>query len=256
MRRSLRFLPCLLAAAGLAACGPEPQLDVRVAETTPAPPAETQAQPPGELPPGHPPIGETPVAPVAPSGAPLPEGHPPIEGGMAGEIPGASFEMPPVEPGTGTGGMALVWTPPASWVVEPPANPMRRGQYRVPGPGGDAECAVFYFGPGQGGDPQSNVERWASQFVTEDGRPGTAVMQTRELATGDAKILVVETKGTFMAGSMMGMPSQPRPGQALLGAVVEGPDAYWFFKLTGPEATVEAQREPFDAMLRSVRRGG
>lgn len=250
MRRSLRFLPCLLAAAGLAACGPEPQLDVRVATATPAPASEAEGS--GALPPGHPPVAAAPAV-----GAGLPEGHPPIEpGGPSDQVPGAGFAMPAVEPGTGSGAMALVWTPPASWVVEPPANPMRRGQYRVPGPGGDAECAVFYFGPGQGGDPQSNVERWASQFVTEDGRPGSAVMQTRELATGDAKILVVETKGTFMAGSMMGMPSQPRPGQALLGAVVEGPDAYWFFKLTGPAATVEAQREPFDAMLRSVRRGG
>ena len=29
---------------------------------------------------------------------------------------------------------------------------MRRAQYRISGSGGDAECVVFYFGPGQGGD--------------------------------------------------------------------------------------------------------
>ncbi|HPA95099.1 MAG TPA: hypothetical protein PK570_00765 [Thermoanaerobaculia bacterium] len=244
MYRLLRSLPLLLLAAAFAGCGGEPPLDVEVAAGTATPAAAR----PDELPPGHPPVG-TPAVP------PLPAGHPPLPADGAAAAPATGALMPVVAPG-GEGAMALLWTAPASWVAETPANPMRRGQYRVPGPGGDAECAVFYFGPGQGGDPQSNVERWASQFVTEDGRPGSAVMQTRELATGDAKILVVETKGTFMAGSMMGMPSQPRPGQALLGAVVEGPDAYWFFKLTGPAATVEAQREPFDAMLRSVRRGG
>ena len=250
MPRSLRFLPALLLAGALAACGREPQLDVRVAAATPAPASEAEGS--GALPPAHPPVAAAPAA-----GAALPEGHPPVApGGMPDQAPGAGFVMPAVAPGTGSGAMALVWTPPASWVVEPPANPMRRGQYRVPGPGGDAECAVFYFGPGQGGDPQSNVERWASQFVTADGQPGTAAMRTREFAVEAAKILVVETEGTFMAGSMMGMPSQPRPDQALLGAVVEGPDAYWFFKLTGPKATVEAAREPFDAMLRSVHRGG
>jgi hypothetical protein len=47
---------------------------------------------------------------------------------------------------------------------------MRRAQYKVPGPAGAGECVVFYFGPGQGGDAQSNAERWASQFTQPGGR--------------------------------------------------------------------------------------
>jgi len=244
MYRLLRSLPLLLLAAAFAGCGGEPPLDVEVAAGTATPAAAR----PDELPPGHPPVG-TPAAP------PLPAGHPPLPAEGAAAAPATGALMPVVAPG-GEGAMALLWTAPASWVAETPANPMRRGQYRVSGPGGDAECAVFYFGPGQGGEPQANVERWASQFVTADGRPGTAVMRTREIALPAAKILVVETQGTFMAGSGIGMTPEPRPGQALLGAVVEGPDAYWFFRLIGPEATVAAEREAFDTLLHSVRRAG
>ena len=102
-----------------------------------------------ELAPAHRAAGDGPAA--------LPPGHPPIDG-SAGVI-----AAPPLG-GTTTGGQ-LVWTVPDSWTSEPPANAMRRAQYRVPGPGGDAELVVFYFGPGEGGDPRANAERWAGQFV-------------------------------------------------------------------------------------------
>jgi hypothetical protein len=39
----------------------------------------------------------------------------------------------------------------------------------------------------------------------------------------------------------------------LLGAIVDGPDAPWFFKFTGPEATVREQAGPFSAMLTSIK---
>jgi hypothetical protein len=42
----------------------------------------------------------------------------------------------------------------------------------------------------------------------------------------------------------------------LLGGIVPGPDAPWFFKLTGPEDTVRSERERFVALLRSVRATG
>jgi hypothetical protein len=166
------------------------------------------------------------------------------------------FEVAPVDPGTGQGAAALAWTAPAGWISEPPSNSMRRAQYRVPGPGGDGECVVFYFGPGQGGDARSNAERWASQFVPAGGGDPIAAMRTRSLDVAGRSVLVVETEGTYQAGSMMGGPVSEKPGYALLGAVAEGPDANWFFKLTGPKATVDAARAPFEEMVRSLRQGG
>ena len=47
--------------------------------------------------------------------------------------------------------------------------------------------------------------------------------------------------GTYSGGMTATMaPAEDKPGYMLLGAVAEGPDSNWFFKLTGPEATVKA----------------
>lgn len=231
-----------------AACAREPKLDVREspAEPAAAQPAPAPAGDPAAVQPAHPPVAG------APASSELPAGHPPLAGApMAG-----GFEVAPVDPGTGQGAAALAWTEPAGWVSEAPSNSMRRAQYKVPGPGGDAECVVFYFGPGQGGDARSNAERWASQFVPAGGGDPIAAMRTRSLDVAGRSVLVVETEGTYQAGSMMGGPVTEKPGYALLGAVAEGPDANWFFKLTGPKATVEAARAPFEEMVRSLRQGG
>lgn len=179
----------------------------------------------------------------------LPPGHPPVQ-----TAPVAGINPPPA--GSGEGAAALVWDTPASWSAVPPANAMRKAQYRVPGPGGDGECVVFYFGPGQGGDPMSNAQRWASQFTLADGSTGDKSLKTSEMKVGDVTVLMAEVAGTYSGGMTMGMaPSEPQPGYKLLGAVAEGADANWFFKFTGPEKTVDANRAAFEGMLKSLRRG-
>jgi len=50
-------------------------------------------------------------------------------------------------------------------------------------------------------------------------------------------------------------PASDQPGQRLFGAVIEGPGGPWFFKGTGPEATMDGNREAFLTMLKSVRLG-
>jgi hypothetical protein len=132
---------------------------------------------------------------------------------------------------------------------------MRKAQYRIPGEAGDAECVVFYFGPGQGGDARANAERWAGQFTQPDGRASTEVMKTESLDVNGLNVLWVEVKGTYKASPMMGGSAEPNPAYMLFGAIARGPDANWFFKLTGPEATVEANRSAFDAMVRSLQIG-
>ena len=165
-----------------------------------------------------------------------------------------AVEPPP--PGSGTGGAALSWTAPSGWLAEAPSNSMRKAQYRVTGDAGDAECIVFYFGPGQGGDAMSNARRWAGQFTLSDGRPGKEGLQAENRMVGDIEVLVVSVSGTHQGGFRMQSPQEPpKANQMLLGAVAKGPDANWFFKLTGPKATVEAQRSAFDALVASLKRG-
>jgi hypothetical protein len=68
--------------------------------------------------------------------------------------------------------------------------------------------------------------------------------------------MTVEVHGTYKGGmTMTAEPAKPVPGSMLLGAVAQGPDANWFFKLTGPEATVQGQRAAFDSLVKSLKRG-
>ena len=120
--------------------------------------------------------------------------------------------------------------------------------------GGDAQLVVFYFGPGQGGDALSNAKRWAGQFHQPGGGDPVAAMKTREIDVGGLKVTLVEVRGTY-AGGMGGTAAGQKPGHQLLGAIVAGPDANWFFKLTGPETTVTNQRAAFEGLIRSLKKG-
>lgn len=233
---------------------------------TPAnqPPAGAEARPPQG---GEPPAGEAAPAsartlPIPTDGAvdphaTLPKGHPPLD---APTQPAPAAQpgdvIPPPPPGAGIGSAALAWTVPAGWKSEPPSSSMRRAQYRVPGPSGDGECVVFYFGPGQGGDPMSNAARWAGQFRQPDGRSPEDVMKTSVTRVGPIQVMQVEVTGTYDGGmTMTAAPATERPGYMLLGAVAAGPDANWYFKFTGPEATVQAQRGAFEKLLQSLKVG-
>jgi len=182
----------------------------------------------------------------------LPPGHPPVN---AGATPPAGG-LPPVPEGAGTGDAALAWTSPSGWIAEKPASAMRRAQYKVPGKAGDGECVVFYFGPGQGGDPMANAKRWADMFTTADGSSAASTMKTSEIEVGGLKVFVVEVAGTYSGGmTMTAAPATPMPGYRLLGAVAPGPDANWYFKFTGPDATVNQQRDAFTSMVKSLKHG-
>jgi hypothetical protein len=158
--------------------------------------------------------------------------------------------------GSGTGATGLAWSVPETWIQEEPKSAMRRAQYRVAGAAGDAECVVFYFGPGQGGGPMANAERWADQFSQPDGSSPRDAMKTEQIEVDGMQVLLTEVTGTYSGGmAMMGGPSENLDGYMLLGAIAEGPDANWFFKLTGPEATVAGEREAFRSMIGSLSTG-
>src|SRR2546427_12562702 len=74
----------------------------------------------------------------------------------------AQLAQPPT--GSGHGQKALTWAAPSEWTQEKPSSPLRRGQDRIPGPGGPAECPGFYLGPGHGGESASVIQRCSSRF--------------------------------------------------------------------------------------------
>ena len=208
----------------------------------PAPPQESKPAATAQAPAMPPPVSSR-------GEQQLPPGHPPIDAAPQGKLP-------EVAPGMGAGEKGLVWSVPADWIQQTPSSSMRKAQYEVPGSAGAGECVVFYFGPGQGGDPKANAMRWGSQFKRADGSTAEGDVKTSQAKVGDLDVLYVEVSGTYAGGMTMGMqPAEEKPGYALLGAVAEGPDSNWFFKFTGPEATVKSQRAAFEGMIRSLKRG-
>jgi len=97
---------------------------------------------------------------------------------------------------------------------------------------------------------QANVKRWVGQFETK----GPDATKQTERKVGDLKVTMVEIKGVFNGSGMPGgPPAAPKPDFVLLGAIIETSGSPWFFKLTGPEKTVEAAKADFERFVDSIR---
>lgn len=166
--------------------------------------------------------------------------------GQPGQAPSGNSPM--------SGSGRVVWSVPEGWTEQPPSSKMRIAQYVVDGPDGPGECVVFYFGPNQGGDSMANAQRWAGQFSQPDGRSSVELMTMTEVEGSHLPVRVVEVTGTYEGGMTMSQqPFEPKTGYMLLGGIADGPDAPWFFKFTGPEATIRGQKEAFVELMTSVR---
>jgi len=146
----------------------------------------------------------------------------------------------------------IEWKVPSAWV--PGAEkPMRAATYAVGGSDAAAECAVFFFGAGQGGDVDANIARWISQVKQPDGSDSEDKAVKDKVKSACCQITTVEVAGTYLAssGAMMQTTAE-KSGFELLGAIVPAPKGNVFFKFTGPKTTVDKAKEDFLAMLRSV----
>ena len=144
---------------------------------------------------------------------------------------------------------------PEGWTVEKPASEMRVAQYKLPKADGDSEDAllvVYYFGPGQGGTPQANIERWVNMVKQPDGSPSTDKAKTETLTVNGLKVSTVDVQGNYSGG--MSQDSAPKDSKSiyrLRGAVVETPKGSYFVKLTGPEKTVGHWEQSFNDYIKS-----
>jgi len=146
----------------------------------------------------------------------------------------------------------LHWTPPAGWKSEGAAA-MRAATYKLPPAAGDtegAECVVYFFGMGQGGGVQQNIDRWNGQITQPDGKPATA--QIRKRTVHSLPVTTIDVSGRY---SGMGGPMAPtgtiKSSYRLLGAIVENPGGNVFLKFTGPAGTIAANQAKFDQLLES-----
>lgn len=151
-------------------------------------------------------------------------------------------------------GAGLHWTPSTNWKSEA-QRPMRLATYSVSHAGadpGNGECGVYYFGPGQGGSVQANLDRWIGQFLQADGKSSKSAAKVENRTVHGLKITTVDVSGAYTGGGPMGQPGKPLAGYRLLGAIVEGPQGSVFFKFTGPAKTVAQNQGAFSQMLDSI----
>jgi len=116
--------------------------------------------------------------------------------------------------------------------------------------GENAECVVYFFGAGQGGSVQANVDRWKGQFTAPDGKPATA--KIAKITVHGLPATTIEVSGQYsgMGGPMAKTPSIA-PDFRLLGAIIEGPGGNVFLKLAGPASLVARNEGKFKQMLDS-----
>lgn len=180
--------------------------------------------------------GLTPAAQAA-TKAPLPSGHPPLTAAEGRQsLGGISAEVP------------------EGWQVVPPSSSMRKAEYVLPGEGAeDGSLAVFYFGPSQGGGVDANIERWYGQFTQPDGGSTKAKARRWNKEVRGMPVTLVDIQGTFNPGGMgMGVAPEPMDGYRMLGGVVESPAGAFFFKLTGPQATLKRWNASFEQYIDSM----
>jgi hypothetical protein len=147
----------------------------------------------------------------------------------------------------GEAAAGLQWTPPAGWTAKGPA-PMRAATYEI----GDAECVVYFFGPGQGGTVEANLARWNGQFTLND-KPATG--KTVKKTVHGLNVTTLDVAGTYVAtGGMAATPQAPKPETRMLAAIVEGPGGSIFVKFSGPAKTVGANSAKFDSLIASFRK--
>jgi hypothetical protein len=142
---------------------------------------------------------------------------------------------------------------PAGWTAAPSSSSMRLAQYTISGSGGStgAEVVVYYFGKGQGGNVEANLQRWKSQFSMPDGSP--AYENVTHDSTSAFPITVAEYRGTYARGIGAGDAAAAKPGQSLIAVIAETAHGTLFFQLFGATAAVTPQRDVLISFVKSLK---
>ncbi|WP_437564803.1 hypothetical protein [Sorangium sp. So ce542] len=172
----------------------------------------------------------------------------------------AEPEPPPAASGAPVAA-PLAWDTPGSWAaLEAPRAGPRKALYKVPRAADDkddVEVQVLSFGLGSKGDVEANFREWFAQF---DGDVG-AKARRESFEVRGMRVELVEVAGTYkiplgpQGGSRRRAPVEMvKDGYRLVGAAVRTPDrGNWFFRMVGPDETVQSARSGFRSVLESVR---
>ena len=140
---------------------------------------------------------------------------------------------------------------PEGWVSERPTSSMRVSQYQLPVAEGDSEAAslvVYYFGAGQGGSVDANLDRWVGQMQTPREKA-----KTENMTVNGLKVTLLDVSGSYAGGDMAGgAAAGSKPNFRMRAGVIETPKGAYFIKLVGPEKTVNRWDQGFQDFIKSA----
>jgi hypothetical protein len=137
------------------------------------------------------------------------------------------------------GAHPIRWAAPDHWIAKEPSQ-LRKASYDVHGAGGIADFSLISLS-GAAGGLHDNVNRWRGQIG----------LDPQEHAAIDATVRHMDSAGLHF--DVVEFASTGADAQRVIGALLTVSGETWFFKLTGPDAVVAAERESFIQFLRTVR---
>jgi gluconolactonase len=131
---------------------------------------------------------------------------------------------------------------PESWKKRQPKSEMRVAEFEVPPAEGDKETGefvVFYF-QGQGGGLKDNITRWVGQI-----EPKGREVKLRSGKCELGEYTLVDIRGTYnkSVGPPVLRKTQKLEGWRVINVFLDCQGGPYFFKIDGPEKTVEAELE-------------
>jgi len=139
---------------------------------------------------------------------------------------------------------------PAGWTSQPPSSSMRKAQFALPSQEEDAEDAemvVFYFGTGNAGSVDANLDRWRGQMKGAEGDTQKGTAHGMVVTTLDVRGAYVTSMGPRM------QPGQTKPDFRMIASIIESPAGAYYFKLTGPQNTIEHWQSSFTQFISSAK---
>lgn len=148
----------------------------------------------------------------------------------------------------GTGGVAalpkLNFKLPAGWTEQPPSS-MRAASFAIGGADGQAADVAVIPLPGMAGRDLEMVNMWRGLVHLEK-------IDAAEMDRLASKVQVGSAEGKLFDMAASAPAEGEKFALRLLVAMLKREGAAWFFKMTGPDALVKAQRNAFLEFLKSA----
>lgn len=132
---------------------------------------------------------------------------------------------------------------PVTWEEQPPST-MRLASYLVPGASVPAADFSIIALPGSAGGSLANVNRWRGQISLPPLNPTELAESAVAIDSGHYRYQVFEmvSEEPILEGDHRAR---------VIAAILDHDGTAWFFKLTGEDAAVAAEREAFIGLLES-----